>query len=157
MIDHALGLFSDDILPHVTSGVAPAYVLTGSEVVAYVTESNLYLIDSSSIPASYVSGALQSFSSEIKNYTSFSDSIFVQRQTSYMNPKSFTDLEFVRLQRLNIYSDKPPATIVWLMRARNTENTRYIYWRSIGSPSSFGISGIIPTSVENVGSVYEQV
>lgn len=88
----------------------------------------------------------------IPNFEKF----FLQRDSSYSSSNQNT-LAGVSLQRFNVYSDKIPATIVWLMRARNTENTRYIYWRSIGSPSSFGISGIILNSVETIGSVYEQV
>jgi hypothetical protein len=61
------------------------------------------------------------------------------------------------LQRLYIFANKLPATIVWLMRARNMANTKYIYWRSPRTPSSFGIQGIIESTVESVGSVYEEI
>jgi hypothetical protein len=61
------------------------------------------------------------------------------------------------LQRFNIY--KKGATLVWLMRARNKENTNYIYWRSPNNPSTSGvsISTIDSTTVETVGNVYEEL
>lgn len=60
------------------------------------------------------------------------------------------------LQRFSM-DGKKGATLVWLMRARNTANTKYIYWRSPSTPGYSGISDIRTDTVETVGSVYEEL
>lgn len=101
----------------------------------------------------YITGSLQDFNNLIAvNSIEF---VYLQRNTATINV--INNLVIAPLQRFNMYSYKLPATIVWLMRARNTANTRYVYWRSPHNPNSFGISGIIDSTVESVGSVYEEI
>lgn len=81
--------------------------------------------------------------------------IYLQKNTSVVIKNRTYEISY--LQKFNIY--EKGAVLVWLMRARNTANTRYIYWRSPYNPGTKQIDTgtIIESTVESVGSVYEEI
>ena len=83
------------------------------------------------------------------------DFAFIYLQKNTTTSIKNISYEIAYLQKFNIY--QKGATLIWLMRARNIANTKYIYWRSPNTPSDFGITGIIKSTVESVGSVYEEI
>ena len=116
----------------------------------------LELPDSGSITPELVTGSLQDFSgSLLRLVPPNGDFIYLQRiEASTIRQNNNGDV--IYLQRFAACSDEPKDVIIWLMRARNTANTRYIYWQSPRSPSTNGvdISTINASSVESVGSIY---
>jgi hypothetical protein len=128
---------------------------SGSSPESYI---EYILWDSGSVPQGFTAGSVQeSASGSISNIAISFDPYYLQRNTLSSSFIVINSADSTFLQRFNMSSNKLPATIVWLMRARNTENNRYIYWRSPHKPSSFGISGIRADTVESVGSVYEEI
>jgi hypothetical protein len=135
----------------------------------------LELPDSGSIPPELVAGSLQDFSgSLLRLVPPNGDFIYLQRiEASGVRQNNNGDFiylqrieastirqnnngDFIYLQRFAACSDEPKDVIIWLMRARNTANTRYIYWQSPRTPSTNGVdvSTINASSVESVGSIY---
>ena len=138
-------------------------------------ETILELPDSGSIPPQLVEGRLQEFdASLLKIVPPNGDFIHLQRiAAGAVKQNSNGDFvalqriasdaieqnnngDIIHLQRFAACRDEPKDIIIWLMRARNTTNTRYIYWRSPRTPGTNGvdISRINESTVESVGSVY---
>jgi hypothetical protein len=95
---------------------------------------------------------LQNNTSTILNIILAPDAINLQNNTStILNIILAPDA--ILTQRFNVGN---PIKIIWLMRARNKDNTRYIYWRSPGVPSYIGYqTQILINTVETVGSIYQ--
>ena len=87
------------------------------------------------------------------------DLIYLQRMANDALQQGTPNADLIYLQRMGKMCPDKTSTLVWLMRARNTANTRYIYWRSPRSPSTYQVdtSTIILSTVESVGSVYEEI
>jgi len=103
---------------------------------------------------------LQSTRAEIYFTDSSTEFEFIKNQyntgTSIRNIN--IELGIDRLQRFNMFSRV--IKLIWLMRARDKEtNSKYIYWRSENVPgfSSINKNTILLSTVESVGSVYEEI
>jgi hypothetical protein len=140
-------------------------------------DNALILYDSASFQ--YVTGSIQEESSSVAMLAANLDAIYLQRMPSEALAQGGASADLVYLQRMpatalsqggasadlvylqrmgKFYPDKL-STIVWLMRARNTANNKYIYWRSPGTPSTNQVdqNTILLNTVESVGSVYEEI
>jgi hypothetical protein len=103
-----------------------------------------------------VVGELQEFSgSLLRIVPPNGDFIYLQRIPA-STIKQNNNGDGIYLQRFAACRDEPKDIIIWLMRARNTTNTKYIYWQSPRIPSTSGvdISRINESTIESVGSVY---
>ena len=87
------------------------------------------------------------------------DLIYLQRIPNDALSQGIPTADLIYLQRMGRFCPDKLTSVVWLMRARNTANNKYIYWRSPGTPGTNQVdkNTILLNTVESVGSVYEEI